>query len=335
MFIDRANITVCGGNGGSGSEAMRRETGVPRGGPAGGDGGRGGSVVLVAEAQLSTLLDLTYRQQYKADRGLHGAGNDKTGRSGVDLEIPVPPGSVVHDVDTEELLGEMLEPGDRLVVAKGGRGGRGNAHFATPTRQTPRHWESGEYGQERRISIELKLIADVGLVGQPNAGKSTFLSVTSKARPKVADYPFTTLAPNLGVVELSGFRTFVIADIPGIIEGAHEGKGLGLRFLQHIERTRVLAFMVPSDSPDIEAEYKALRNEVSQYSPALAERPHLLVRTKADLDPEGHVPEVSEAIGSFSLSAVTREGVPEFLEALWAATRALDEDGAEPEAWRP
>ncbi len=335
MFIDRAKITVYGGPGGAGSEAFRREKGVPRGGPAGGDGGHGGDVVLVADDQLSTLLDLTYKQHYKAERGLHGGSNRKTGRSGEDLEIRVPPGTSASDVDTEEFLGELLEPGDRLVVAKGGRGGRGNVHFQTSTRQAPRRWESGEYGEERRISLELRLIADVGLVGQPNAGKSTFLAAVSKARPKVADYPFTTIAPNLGVVELPGYRTFVVADIPGIIEGAHEGKGLGIRFLQHIERTRVLTYMVPSDSPDILAEYKALRHEVAEYSPALAERPHCLVCTKADLAPTVSLPEAPEAVATLSMSSVTGQGVTEVLEALWLAARKEAEPAPEPEPWRP
>lgn len=343
MFIDRAKITVYGGNGGAGAEAFRREKGVPRGGPAGGDGGNGGDVVLVADPQLSTLLDLTYRQHYKADRGLHGGGNRKTGRSGEDLEIPVPPGTTAIDAETEEFIGELLEPGDRLVVAKGGRGGRGNAHYASSTHQAPRRWESGEYGEERRIALELRLIADVGLVGQPNAGKSTFLATVSKARPKVADYPFTTLAPNLGVVQLSGFRTFVIADIPGIIEGAHEGKGLGLRFLQHIERTRVLLFMVPLDAEDLVAEYRGLRDEVEQYSASLAERPHAIVITKADLDPDAEAPPLSDfedgegplPFACTLISSVSGAGVPDLLEEVWSATRPDTADEGDSEPWRP
>ena len=244
MFVDYAVINVYAGAGGSGAEAWRREAGVPRGGPAGGDGGKGGDVILRADRQLSTLLDYRYQQHYRAERGQHGMGKNRTGRDGADLVLRVPLGTVVKDADTGELLGELVEDGEELIVAKGGRGGRGNAAFATATRQAPTYWEPGE-GEERRIALELKLIADVGLVGQPNAGKSTLLASISAARPKIADYPFTTLEPNLGVVQLPGSRTFVVADIPGIIEGAHQGRGLGLRFLRHIERTRTLAYMIP------------------------------------------------------------------------------------------
>ena len=323
MFVDRAVIEIIAGTGGSGAESFRRETGVPRGGPNGGDGGRGGDIILVADGQLTTLLDYSYRRHYKADRGQHGMGSNKTGRSGSDLELRVPPGTLVRDADSEEIIGELLEEGDRLIVAKGGRGGRGNARFATATHQAPRRWEPGEEGQERRIELELKLIADVGLVGEPNAGKSTFLSSVSKARPKVADYPFTTLKPNLGVVDLSGFRSFVIADIPGIIEGAHEGKGLGLQFLRHVERTRTLAVMVPLDSTDPQEDYDRLRAELASYSPALAEKPHCVVLTKADLlGPEAPpVIEAPGAWGHFVASSVSREGLPELLEALWEQAR--------------
>ncbi|NIP81341.1 MAG: GTPase ObgE, partial [Gemmatimonadetes bacterium] len=237
MFVDRAIIEVAGGIGGSGAEAFRREAGVPRGGPSGGDGGHGGDVVLVADPQLATLLDYSYKRHYQAPRGMHGEGSNRTGKSGEDLILRVPPGTVAYDDATGEVLGELLEDGESVVVARGGRGGRGNARFKTATRQAPRRWEPGEEGEERTVRLELKLIADVGLVGEPNAGKSTFLSAVTAARPKVADYPFTTLEPNLGVVQLSDFRSFVIADIPGIIEGAHEGKGLGHQFLRHIERT--------------------------------------------------------------------------------------------------
>ena len=262
MFIDRAVVEVIAGTGGSGSEAFRRESGVPRGGPAGGDGGRGGDVILQADPQLSTLLDYSYRRHYKAERGLHGAGKNMTGKSGEHLVLRVPPGTTAYDADTDEFLGELLEPGASVVIAKGGRGGRGNTHFKTATNQAPRRWEPGEEGEERRIRLELRLIADVGLVGEPNAGKSTLLATVTAATPKVAAYPFTTIAPNLGVVQLSDFRSFVIADIPGIIEGAHEGKGLGHQFLRHIERTRILLLMVPVDSDDPQAEYERLRAEL-------------------------------------------------------------------------
>ena len=328
MFVDQVSIHVYAGPGGAGAEAFRREPGVPRGGPAGGDGGRGGDVVLVVNTQATTLLDLSYRRHYKAERGKHGEGNNKTGRSGADLEVPVPPGTVVRDADSGELLGELLEADDRLVVARGGRGGRGNARFATSTRQAPRHWESGGEGEERRVSLELKLIADIGLVGEPNAGKSTFLSVVSAAQPKVADYPFTTLQPNLGVVSLPGFRSFVIADIPGIIEGAHEGKGLGLQFLRHIERTRALAFMVPLDSEDPTEEYRRLRAEVSAHSDELAARPHCVVLTKADLLGGGPPPTVDapEAWGTFAVSSVAHLGLDPLLESLWEGSREEREE---------
>lgn len=342
MFVDGAVIHVQGGVGGSGSDAFRREKGVPRGGPAGGDGGEGGSVVLVVDPQLNTLLDVTHRQHYKAERGQHGEGSNKTGRSGADTEIRVPPGTVVRDADTGEFLGELLQTGERLVVARGGRGGRGNARFATSTHQAPRRWERGEEGEERRIELELKLMADVGLVGQPNAGKSTFLSAVSQANPKVAGYPFTTLTPNLGVVQLSGYRTFVVADIPGIIEGAHEGKGLGLQFLRHIERTRTLAFLIPVDLEDPQGEYDQLREEVLSYSRELASTPHCVVLTKADLlGPQEGPPvlEAPEAWGVYLVSAVARQGLPPLLESLHAHTlREEEASGAvleEEEWWVP
>jgi GTP-binding protein len=323
MFVDRAVINVYAGTGGSGAEAFRREKGVPRGGPVGGDGGKGGDVILEADTQMATLLDLSLRQHYRAERGQHGEGNNKTGRSGEELVLRVPPGTMVRDADTDEYLGDLVNAGDRLVVARGGRGGRGNARFKSSTQQTPRRWEPGEEGEERRISLELKLIADVGLVGEPNAGKSTFLAAVSQARPKIADYPFTTLTPNLGVVSLPQFRSFVIADIPGIIEGAHEGKGLGLQFLRHIERTRTLAFMVPLDSADPQEEYRLLRDEVRQHSPALAARAHCVVLTKADLLPPEEDPpaiDAPEAWGTYAISSVNRSGLKELLEALWAHT---------------
>lgn len=326
MFIDRAVIEVIAGTGGSGSEAFRRETGVPRGGPSGGDGGRGGDVAIIADDQLTTLLDYSYRRHYKGGRGMHGEGKNKTGRSGDDLILKVPPGTVAKDADTGEVLGELLEPGDRLVLARGGRGGRGNWHFRSATQQAPRHWEPGEEGEERRVELELKLIADVGLVGEPNAGKSTFLAAVSGAHPKVADYPFTTLSPNLGVVGLSDFRSFVIADIPGIIEGAHEGKGLGLQFLRHIERTRTLAIMIPVDAEDPQAEYTLLMEELRSHSESLALRPHCVVLTKADLlGPDDEPPQVDApgAWGSFVVSSAARIGLPGLLDGLWQKTRMV------------
>jgi GTP-binding protein len=319
VFIDRVVIRVEGGTGGSGCTSFRREWRTPMGGPDGGDGGRGGSVIVRGDSNLATLLDYTYRDNWVAERGEHGMGSDKSGRSGADIVMPVPPGTILRDTRTGEIVVEILEDGQEFVIAPGGRGGKGNAFFATPTHQSPREWQPGEEGVVRELEMELKLIADVGLVGQPNAGKSTLLSVISAARPKIADYPFTTLQPNLGVVQLSDHRTFVVADIPGIIEGAHEGKGLGLQFLRHLERTRILAFLIPIDALDWQAEYDQLRHEIAEYSPDLAAKPHCVVFTKMDLLGEAYVPPI-EAPGSFEtlvVSAAAREGLNELTSAWW------------------
>jgi GTPase len=320
MFIDRAVVRVVAGTGGSGACSFARFKYKPKGGPDGGDGGHGGAVYVRADANLATLLDYRYRTEWKAARGQHGKGKTQTGASADDVYLPVPPGTVIRDPDTGSLIGEVLHEGDTLLVARGGRGGRGNARFATSTHQAPREWEPGEEGQERQIELVLKLIADVGLVGEPNAGKSTLLSVVSAARPKIADYPFTTLEPNLGVVPLSDHRTFVMADIPGIIEGAHAGKGLGLKFLQHVERTRVLAFLVPLDSRDPGAVYDRLRDEVRLYSETLAEKPHVLLLTKRDLLPSDQpLPPVKapESAGVLAVSSASGSGVEELKEFLW------------------
>ncbi len=257
-------------------------------------------------------------------------GSNKSGRSGEDIELPVPPGTVIKDAETGNVLGEILESGESFVVAQGGRGGKGNSFFATATHQAPREWQPGEDGEVRTLELELKLIADIGLVGPPNAGKSTLLSVISAARPKIADYPFTTLSPNLGVVQLSDHRTFVVADIPGIIEGAHEGKGLGLQFLRHIERTRVLAFLIPIDALDWQLEYDQLRAEISQYSPELAAKPHCVVFTKLDLLGEQYVPEIeaSGAFGVFSISAPARQGLDELKHLWWSKLLELKKSAA-------
>ena len=326
MFIDRAVVHVAAGTGGSGAASFRREKYVPKGGPDGGDGGSGGSVYVRADPNLATLLDYRYHTLWKAERGEHGKGKNMTGKSAADVYLPVPPGTELRDADTGELLGELLEPGQTVLVAQGGHGGRGNQHFATPTHQSPREWEPGVQGVERNVELLLKLIADVGLLGEPNAGKSTLLSVISAARPKVADYPFTTLEPHLGVVGLSGHRTFVVADIPGIIEGAHAGKGLGLKFLQHVERTRMLAVLVPADSPDPQATYDLLRREATLYSPDLAAKQHVVVVTKGDLRTSHSAPrtEIRTEGGSpvVEISAVTRQGVPELLELLWRTLKS-------------
>jgi len=325
MFVDRAIIEVRAGTGGSGAEAFRREKYVPRGGPSGGDGGRGGDVVLEADSQLSTLLDYSYRKHYEAERGQHGEGSNKTGRSGDVLVLKIPLGTAVFDDASGALLGEMVEHGQQLVVAKGGRGGRGNTRFKSSTHQAPTEWEPGAEGEARRVRLELKLIADVGLVGEPNAGKSTLLASVTAARPKVADYPFTTLEPGLGVVALPGFRSFVMADIPGIIEGAHAGKGLGHQFLRHIERTRVLLLLVPLDAEDPQAVLDRLRAELAAYSADLAERPYWVGLSKADLLPPGEDPPrvvAEDALGVLTFSSATRRGLEELVEVLWTASRA-------------
>ena len=331
MFVDSATIQAYGGTGGSGAEAFRRERGVPRGGPSGGDGGHGGDVVLVADPDLTTLSDFRYRRHHKAERGQHGEGSNKTGRSGADLELRVPPGTVAVDEESGRVLGELLEAGDRLVVAQGGRGGRGNARFTSSTRQAPRHWEPGEEGEERTVRLELKLMADVGLVGEPNAGKSTLLATVTRARPKVAAYPFTTLVPNLGVVELPDFRSFVMADIPGLIEGAHDGKGLGHQFLKHIERTRCLVILVPVDAEDPQETLDTLRTELTSYSDRLAGLPYCVALSKMDLlGPEATLPDLHapEAWGVYGVSSATGQGTSQLLEGCWSrleASRAVDE----------
>jgi len=320
MFIDQVRIDVVAGNGGSGMAAFRREKFVPKGGPSGGDGGRGGSVYVAADPHLWTLLDYTYRAKWVAESGEPGGPSQQTGRSASDLVLPVPCGTVVRDAASGATLGEVLHPGDSLLVARGGRGGLGNQHFATPTRQAPHHYQPGEDGERRAIELVLKLIADVGLLGEPNAGKSTLLATVTAARPKIADYPFTTLEPNLGVVRLSDHRSFVMADIPGIIEGAHQGRGLGLKFLRHVERTRLLVFMIPVTTPDRAGAYAMLRAELEAFSPTLAAKPHCVAFTKGDLvpapSPADH-PDVPDAFAQFVISSVSRQGLDHFLEAVW------------------
>jgi GTP-binding protein len=319
-FIDQAAVRVSAGTGGSGACSFARFKYVPKGGPDGGDGGRGGSVWVRADRNLATLLDYKYRIHWKAERGQHGKGKTMTGASGKDITMPVPPGTVIRDARTGEVLGEALDPEHPILVARGGRGGRGNARFATSTHQAPREWEPGEEGQERSLELELKLIADVGLVGEPNAGKSTLLSVLSAARPKIADYPFTTLEPNLGVVSGGPGRSFVMADIPGIIEGAHAGKGLGLQFLRHVERTRILAYLISLEAEDPQAVYDRLRREVRLHSAVLDRRPHLVVLSKRDiLPPDAPMPPLSapDALAVLVISSVSQAGLEPLVEALW------------------
>ncbi|MBO8126174.1 MAG: GTPase ObgE [Firmicutes bacterium] len=293
MFLDYAKIHVSGGDGGNGVVAFRREPYVPRGGPAGGNGGKGGDVWLVVDESMNTLEDFRYTKHYRAKRGGHGGGNNKQGANAPDLEIRVPLGTIVKDPETGKVLADLVEPGQRFLAAKGGRGGWGNAHFATATHKAPQFAEKGEPGQKRWLELELKMLADVGLVGFPNAGKSTLISKISRARPKVADYPFTTVTPSLGVVSHKG-ETFVVADIPGLIEGAHEGAGLGHRFLKHIERTRLIIHLVEVTSPDGSdpwERFEKINKELEYYSPKLAEKRQLVALNKLDLPNTAEVAE--------------------------------------------
>jgi GTP-binding protein len=332
MFIDRAKIHVQGGDGGNGVTAFRREKFVPRGGPSGGDGGRGGDVIVVADASLNTLLHLRYNPQHIAERGSHGEGSNRSGHAGDDRIVRVPVGTQIFDATTGELLHDLNHDADRWLAARGGRGGFGNAHFTSSTNRAPRYHQSGSRGEERELQLELKLLADVGLVGFPNAGKSTFISTVSAARPKVADYPFTTLEPHLGVVDLGDFRTFVIADIPGLIEGAHTGAGLGDRFLRHIERTKLLLHLVDVSSAsgrEAVSDYETVNRELASYNEDLATRPQFVVATKIDALDE---PERLESLKQnalddekpfFAISSATGEGVRELINAVAAKLKEL------------
>jgi GTP-binding protein len=317
VFLDYVQISVKAGQGGSGCVSFRREKFIPKGGPDGGDGGRGGSIIVEVNLQLRTLIDYKYHSQYKAPRGQHGMGSNKNGRKGGDIILQVPAGTVLKDADTKEILADLTTDGQHFVVVKGGRGGRGNARFATPTHRSPREWEVGEPGAERNIILELKLIADVGLVGKPNAGKSTLLASISAARPKIANYPFTTLQPNLGIVQYQELQSFVMADIPGLIEGAHEGKGLGLQFLRHIERNRIILYLIDPEDPEVEnplETFQILREELEQYSPKLAKKPAAVVLTKMDVWQD--INWLKKLTGKFpyptmAISAVTKQGLME------------------------
>ncbi len=333
MFIDRAKIHVQGGDGGNGVTAFRREKFVPRGGPSGGDGGRGGDVILVADASLNTLLHLRYNPSHIAPRGLHGEGSNRSGHSGDDLLVRVPVGTQIFEATTGDLLHDLSHDGDRWLAARGGRGGFGNAHFATSTNRAPRYHQTGSKGEELDLQLELKLLADVGLVGFPNAGKSTFISTVSAARPKIADYPFTTLEPHLGVVDLGDFRTFVIADIPGLIEGAHTGAGLGDRFLRHIERTKLLLHLVDVSSVsgrEAATDYETVNHELASYNQDLATRPQFVVATKIDAldEPERLESLKQRAIADnkpfFAISSATNEGVRELVNAMAAKLEELN-----------
>ncbi len=323
MFVDYVTISIASGNGGDGAVAFRREKYVPKGGPAGGNGGRGGSVYFIADDNLHTLLDFRYHRKYQAGNGEKGGTSLKDGKSGKDVLIKVPVGTVIRDRNTEEILADLDEAGKKYLAAEGGRGGKGNANFATPTNQTPRYAEEGKPGFSRDLILELKLIADIGLVGFPNAGKSTFISVVSAARPKIADYPFTTLKPNLGIVSYKDFQSFTIADIPGIIEGAHTGKGLGLNFLRHIERTKVLFFVLDSTSETLQKDFATLKKELNEYSHTLAQKKFLVGLSKIDLLDDEGLNDLNELKFDgyngeiIKFSSVAKIGVSEVLDKLW------------------
>jgi GTP-binding protein len=321
MFIDEATIRVKAGDGGNGCVAFRREKYVPRGGPSGGDGGKGGDVIMESSERHNTLVHFRFNPEYKAERGRHGEGSNKTGREGIDIVLKVPVGTIVYDADSGEKVRDFKSPDDRIVIARGGRGGRGNAQFKTSTHQAPREHEDGGPGEERTLRLELKLLADVGLVGYPNAGKSTLISRISAARPKIADYPFTTLQPNLGVVVAGDpphETSFVVADIPGLIEGAHQGAGLGTQFLRHIERTRLLVHLVDvsdaSGRPDPVKDFEVIMGELKSFGTGLETKPMILVASKSDVANKAKLSKLkryakSQGLDFFAISAVTGEGI--------------------------
>jgi GTP-binding protein len=320
-FIDYVKIYTKSGSGGAGSAHFRREKFVPKGGPDGGDGGRGGHVIIKGNKQLWTLLHLKYRKHVIAGNGVNGAGNLKQGADGHDEILEVPLGTVARNADSNEIISEIIDDGQESIITPGGKGGLGNDHFKSATNQSPRYAQPGEPSIEQSVILELKVLADVGLVGLPNAGKSTLLSVLSAAKPKIADYPFTTLVPNLGVIPYRDYRSFIMADIPGIIEGAAEGKGLGIRFLRHIERNAVLLFMIPADTYDIVNEYKVLLNELKKYNPELLDKNRLLAITKCDLLDEELKEEIQKEVPnevqSVFISSLKEEGLTELKDVLW------------------
>jgi GTPase len=346
MFVDEVDVSVKAGDGGNGCMAFRREKFVPRGGPSGGDGGKGGSVYLVATLHQNTLVNYRFHPEFNAQRGVHGMGSNCTGADGNDLTLEVPPGTVVYEAGAEGdmiLLADLAKAGDRVLVARGGRGGRGNSAFATATNRAPRKHEPGEEGEARMLRLRLKLLADVGLVGYPNAGKSTLISRISAAKPKIADYPFTTLTPNLGVVSLSDQRSFVVADVPGLIEGAHEGHGLGMKFLAHLERTKVLVHLIDVSSMsgrDPVEDFDVIRNELKEFAgtgedvtESLDAKPQIAAANKIDaMDDPARLERLKKhlkkkKIALYPISAVTGEGLPALLEAMWNAVKVrTDED---------
>ena len=332
MFIDYAVIEIRSGKGGDGAVAFRREKFVPKGGPSGGNGGKGGNIVFEANQNLNTLLDFKYKRKYKAENGENGGTSLKDGKNGKDVIIKVPVGTVIKDFDAKKLLYDLNKPGQKAIIAKGGKGGKGNSKFATPTNQTPRNAESGKAGESRKVILELKLIADVGLVGFPNAGKSTLISKISSARPKIADYPFTTLEPNLGIVKYKDFKSFTVADIPGIIEGAHKGKGLGHKFLRHIERTRIILFMIDITSENYQKDYDVLYSELKKYSSKLVKKEILISFSKADLFDSKKLKESSKfrfvncTRKPHIFSSVSGFGINELLDSFWKTLEKINEE---------
>ena len=322
MFIDYAEITCASGKGGSGAVSFRREKFVPKGGPDGGDGGKGGSVIFVADQNLHTLQDIRYKKSYQAENGAPGSSNQKTGRAGEDVYIPVPLGTLIREKDTSRVEADLITDGEEYVACPGGKGGKGNTHFKTATRQTPRYAQKGSRGEKRKFTIELKVLADVGLVGLPNAGKSTLLAAVSSARPKIADYPFTTLQPHLGIVKYSEYQSFVMADIPGLIEGASEGKGLGHQFLKHIERTKLLLFLIDTLEPDPADTHELLQQELLNHNQELSKRKHLIVRTKIDTKTDNT--DWAKMDNEYlEISSVSGAGIPELIKRIG---KLLDEN---------
>jgi GTPase len=321
-FIDTASLTVEGGRGGKGCISFRREKFVPKGGPNGGNGGDGGDVIVRADRNLNTLLDYRYKNHYRAQRGEHGKGSNKHGKSGKNVVLRVPVGTLIRHEGTREIIADLTDHNREIVIAKGGKGGRGNAEFATPTNRAPRYAEPGGEGEVLKIFLELKLLADVGLVGLPNAGKSTLISKISAAKPKIADYPFTTISPNLGIVRAHDFQSFTVADIPGLIKGAHEGKGLGIQFLRHIERTLVLAFLIEAIDDDPVSTFEILADELRRFNPEILHKSKILVFTKMDIADEEKISKlrsfsISSEIPTIVISAVTGQGIREFIDIAW------------------
>lgn len=325
LLVDYAEISVKGGDGGRGCVSFRREKFVPKGGPDGGDGGDGGDVIVWVDPHMTTLLDLRYKRHYQAENGKPGEDALKHGRKGKDVSIKVPPGTIIKELETGKILADLTEKGQSIVAACGGKGGRGNASFKSPTLQSPRKWESGAKGEQKKLCLELKLLADVGIVGHPNVGKSTLLSRLSSARPKIADYPFTTLSPNLGMVRLEDHRSFVLADIPGLIEGAHRGKGLGIKFLKHIQRTKLLLYLLDVTSQDIKSDYQALLKEIRFFDRPLSRRPKVVALNKIDLLPKNQRPKIgSGKTPVCRLSALTGEGIEDLLKVVGLKLKEIE-----------